>query len=122
MNKGRKWGVPVFVLVMLIFVFFMGAYPILRSGLDFTLEDTARSLETSRGRERKQQHEYDEVVAELPLVRAELEETAPKAEAAQETVKQLKEERKKLRERKKELTEKAKSAENEAGAAGTGAE
>ena len=98
--------------VMLAFSLFMAACVFARASLDFQLEDTARSLETSRGRERKQQHEYDEVTAELPLVRAELEELQPRADAAAEEVRTLKEERKRLRAEKKELEQAAESPES----------
>lgn len=103
----------IFVLVMLLFSVAMLAYVPLRARLDFQLDDVARSLDTSRGRERKQQYEYDEVTAQLPLTQAELDEVGPQAEKAAETVRQLKDERKKLREEKKTLEEAA-----EAGDAG----
>ena len=67
------------------------------------LEDVQKSLETSQGRERKQQHEYDETVAAIPETEAELERIRPLAEAAKDEVKALKDERKKLRQEKKEL-------------------
>ena len=79
--------------------------------LDFRTEEAIRSLETSRGRERKQQFEYDEVTAQIPLTRAELEETLPRAEAASRTVEELKAERKRLREEKKRLTQDAENGE-----------
>ena len=70
------------------------------------------SLETSQGRERKQQHEYDETVAAIPETEAELEQILPLCEEAKEEVKALKEERKTLRKEKKEL-ESSESSESE---------
>ena len=93
----------VFAAVMLAFSVFLAASVILRADLDFQLQDTAVSLDTSRGRERKQQYEYDEVCEELPRTRAELEAVQPEAQEAAETVQQLKDERKALRAEKKEL-------------------
>ena len=101
-----------FVLVMLVFCAAMAFFAIERASLDFSLEDVQRSLETSQGRERKQKHEYDETAAQLPLTRAELEETLPRAEAAAEETARLKAERKRLREEKKEL-EAARTAQEE---------
>lgn len=95
----------IFVAVMLCFALFMAAEVLTRSRLDFQLDDLARSLETSKGRERKQQYEYDQVTEELPRTRAELAEAEPRAEAAKQTVAELKEERKRLRNEKKELEE-----------------
>ena len=55
------------------------------------------------GRERKQQAEYDETVASIPLVEAELEQVLPQTAAAKAEGKALKTERKALRSEKKEL-------------------
>ncbi len=98
------------VAVLLFFCAAMAFFTVIRGQLDFRLEDTARSLETSRGRERKQQAEYDEAAEALPRTREELETVRPLAQEASENVSRLKEERKQLREEKKRL---------EAGAGGT---
>ena len=103
MKTRLNWIARLFVAVMLCFSLLMAGFVVARSRLDFTLEDTARSLETSQGRERKQQKEYDEVVEQLPKTRAELAEIQPQADEAAETVRQLKEERKRLRAEKKAL-------------------
>ena len=103
MRKTPAWLVRLFLGVMVFFCLFLTAFVLLRANLTFQLADLSLSLETSRGRERKQQVEYDQVQAKLPLTRAELEETQPLADAAVETVRQLKEERKGLRAEKKEL-------------------
>ncbi|MBR2822406.1 MAG: hypothetical protein IKE24_01765 [Clostridia bacterium] len=103
MNRRGKSLVWLFTLVMLLFSLGMALWVPLRARLDFQLADIRLSLETSRGRERKQQAEYDMVMEELPRVRAELAEAQPRAEAAAEEVKALKETRKALREKKKAL-------------------
>lgn len=100
----RKSVLPVlFFLVMLICVLFIAWYLPSVQNLRFRVEDVRKSLETSQGRERKQQHEYDETVEAIPETEAELEQIRPLTEAAKEEVKALKEERKKLRKEKKEL-------------------
>ena len=102
MNRREKVLAGVFVLVMLAFGVLLAAWVPLRAALDFSIADISLSLETSRGRERKQQMEYDQVLEALPLVREELAEIQPQAEAAAEQVRLLKEERKALRARKKQ--------------------
>ncbi len=103
MEKGDRALMWVFACVMLVFCFFLSWYVLSRGEMDFRLADIELSLETSYGRERKQQYEYDEVTEKLPLTRAELEETKPLAEEAEAAVRALKEERKALREEKATL-------------------
>ncbi len=91
----------LFTAVMLAFVIFLVWYLPSVGQLRFQLSDAELSLETSRGRERKQQYEYDQTEAEIPEVRAELNEVQPRAEAASEEVAALKAQRKQLREEKK---------------------
>ena len=102
MKKGSAYAV-FFIVIMLICVLFIVWYLPAVSQRRFQLEDTQKSLETSLGRERKQQSEYDETVAALPEVDAELERVLPLTEVAKEEVKSLKKERKALRKEKKEL-------------------
>ena len=102
----RKSFLPVlFSLLMLICVLFIVWYLPSVGNLRFRLEDVQKSLETSQGRERKQQHEYDEAVSALAEAKEELEMIRPQAEAAAETKKVLKEERKALKQEKKDLEE-----------------
>ncbi len=108
-DKVLTW---VLTCVMLVFCLFLGWYIPSRGELDFQLADIELSLETSYGREKKQQFEYDEVTAELPLTRAELAETQPLADEAEAAVTALKEERKALRAEKKALEEARKEKEN----------
>ena len=77
------------------------------SSLQSSVSETRQNLETSRGRERKQLDEYNKAVADLPLVKAELENTAPLAAEAEQLVSDLKARRKELRQEKKVLEEKA---------------
>lgn len=93
----------VFVLIMILCVLFIIWYLPAVGELRFRLQDVQKSLETSYGRERKQQHEYDEAVASLPVIQEELDRILPLAEAATEEVQALKEQRRQLREQKKEL-------------------
>jgi len=103
MKTARSVFPVVFSLIMLICVLFLIWYLPAVSERRFQLEDIQKSLETSQGRERKQQHEYEETVAAIPEVQAELDRVLPLAEAAQQEVKSLKAERKTLREQKKVL-------------------
>ncbi len=117
MGKTDKVLTWVFACVMLAFCLFLAWYLPGRAERDFQMADVELSLETSYGRERKQQYEYDEVTRELPLTRAELAETQPLADAAAEEVKALKAERKALRTEKAEL-EAARKQDGEAGKEG----
>ena len=92
-----------FTFVMLICVLFIVWYLPSVSQRRFQLTDIQKSLETSLGRERKQQSEYDETVSAIPVVEAELEQVLPQTEALKAEVKALKKERKALRNEKKEL-------------------
>ena len=110
-RKSHRRFAALFTAGMLLFCACMTAFTVMRGSLDFQWEDLNRSLETSYGRERKQQAEYDQVSEELPLTRAELEETQPLADAAAARVTQLKAERKQLRAEKKALEEALKEEE-----------
>ena len=103
MKKTDPFLPVAFSLLMLIFVLFIVWYLPSINRLRFSLQDTVKSLETSRGRERKQQYEYDEAESALPQVQEELDRILPLCEAAKLEVKALKEERKKLRNERKEL-------------------
>jgi predicted nucleic acid-binding Zn-ribbon protein len=94
------------VVFLFVFAAFMVWYIPSMSSLQTKITDTRQSLETSRGRENKQQDEYDKAVADLPVIKAELAEKAPLAEAAEQEVTELKARRKELRQEKKALEEK----------------
>lgn len=104
----------VCVLILFFFAVFMAWYLPSMSTLAAKTADIRQSLETSRGRENKQQAEYDKAVEQLPQVQAELLEKQPLAAEAEEKVTALKVRRKELRAEKKELEEKlAGTAENQ---------
>ena len=103
MQKSDRTLIWLFTAVMLAFCLFLVWFIPTRASLDFSLSDIDKSLETSYGRERKQQAEYDAVTTELPRVRAELEAIQPQADAAAADVAALKEARKTLRAEKAEL-------------------
>ena len=102
--KNRHSPFPViFVSVMLLCVLFMIWYlPAMKERL-FMLQDVQQSIVTSQGRERKQQYEYDETVAAIPDVQAELDRVIPLEEEADQVVQSLKDERRELRQKKKDL-------------------
>ena len=101
--KSRSFLPLLFSVVMLICVFFLIWYMPAVSERRFQLEDMLKSLETSQGRERKQQHEYEETASLIPETDAELERIIPQSEAAEAEVRKLKQERKMLRKEKEEM-------------------
>ena len=106
MNRRKSVFPVIFVLVMFLCVLFISWYLPAVSGLRYRLQDAKVSLETSQGRERKQQHEYDETVKALSEAKEELDRVQPLADKAADEKKNMKEERKQLRQEKKELEEK----------------
>jgi len=103
--KQHRFFPLFFTVVMLVTVLFLAWYIPSVCERRFQLEDVRKSLETSQGRERKQQYEYDKVLEEIPEVQAELDRIQPVKEAAEKEMKDLKSQRKKLRAEKKELEE-----------------
>ena len=101
--KKRSWISLLFTLVMLLFVAFIVWYLPAVHEITFQIQDVQKSLETSQGRERKQQREYDETAAAIPEIQAELDRIIPQSESAKQEAQSLKEERKKLRKEKDEL-------------------
>ena len=95
----------VFVFVALLFSFFMAWYIPSYASLQSRMEETALSLETSRGRENKQQYEYDQVAEEIPQIRQKISQTVPLSEVKESLVLELKSKRKELRNEKKKLEE-----------------
>ncbi len=89
----------VFFLFSVFMIWYLPSMSSVRSKAD----ETRRNLETSIGREGKQQDEYDKAVAELPLVLEELKEKEPLAEKAEQTVSDLKARKKELIAEKKKL-------------------
>ena len=103
MKSGTTWLIRLFGAGMLAFALLMAAWVPLRADMDFRLADTALSLETSRGRERRQTMEYNQVKTDLPAAQAALSELQPQADAAAGEVQDLKDRRKELRDEKKAL-------------------
>ena len=100
----------VFFFAFSVFmIWFVPSYASVRS----KISETRRELDLSRGREAKQQAEYDSALAELPLILAELEEKNPVADEAEEALAELKARKKELRMQKQEL-EKAPETQPEA--------
>lgn len=103
MNQKKPVFPVVFVLVMVLCVLFIIWYIPALSDMRYRLKDAEISLETSQGRERKQQHEYEETVTALAEAREELARVQPLADQASDEKNALKEERKLLKQEKKEL-------------------
>ena len=114
MNKNRSRILAAcFTLILLFCVLFLAWYAPSASRRTFDLNDIEKSLETSKGRERKQQNEYNDVVAEIPVIREKIDQIKPDLAAAELENKELKAERKELRARKKELEEMLKQSDLE---------
>ena len=111
--KNRSFLPVFFSIVMILCVLFIVWYLPSVSERRFQLEDIRKSLETSQGRERKQQYEYDETVSAIPEAESELEQLIPLTEAAENEVKELKKERKNLRNEKTELESSSSSGNEE---------
>jgi len=94
-----------FAMIMLLFVLFVLWYIPSESSLRFQLQDVSKSYETSQGRERKQQKEYDDAASAIPETESAIASIRPLADAAQHEVSELKAQRKKLRNEKAELEE-----------------
>ena len=99
----------IFLAFTIFMIWFVPSYASVR----LRISETRRDLELSRGREAKQQAEYDSAVAELPLILSELEEKNPAADKAEEALAALKARKKELRMQKQEL-EKAAAQHTEA--------
>ena len=97
MQRMPGWFGAVFVTVMLLTCAILCWYAASQYQLRFQVADLTLSLDTSRQREVKQQYEYDQVVAEIPLVQAQVAELEPQAAAAQAIEKDLRAQRKALR-------------------------
>jgi len=104
MQRMPGWFRAVFVTVMLITCATLCWYAASQYQLRFQVADLSLSLDTSRQREAKQQYEYNQVVAELPLVEAQVAQLEPQAAAAQAIEKELRAQRKALRAENAELS------------------
>ena len=109
-NRNQLFSV-CFVCVLFIFAAFMAWYIPSMSSVLAKTEETRSNLSTSRGRENRQQDEYDKAAAELPLILDQAAEKKPLAEEAEKQVNELKLRRKALRAEKQALEEKLAEAE-----------
>ncbi len=102
-----KKRTSVFVIFCTVFFFsfsaFMAWFIPSYSSVRSKINETYQMLDMSRGREAKQQAEYDSAVTEFSLKLAELEELNPLADEAEEALAGLKARRKELRLQKQEL-------------------
>lgn len=87
----------IFIVGMLAFCVFMAWHTWTVYGLRFQVEDLSLTLETNSQRVRKQQYEYDQVVAALPETQAQLTLVQPDSDAMVQAVDELKDQRKALR-------------------------
>lgn len=105
------WFRGLFIAVMLAVCVLLAYQAVERVRLQASVDDLLIQLETSRGREARQTHEYEEVMAALPLVQEELERIAPLAEAAQQQEAELRQQRKDIRAENSALQEQIAAAE-----------
>ena len=105
MNTSARWFTILFVVIMAVTCLWIIVWVPVNALLDFRLSEAAMDLETSQGRERKQDYEYAQVSETLPLTQQELAEAGPRAELLLEEVTELKARRKELRAEKKRLEE-----------------
>ena len=101
----RRMFAALFTVLMLAACACVAVFCVEEALLDSREAELNQALETAKGRERKQQSEYDAVVAAIPVAEASLSDLAPQAEAAQTEVTALKAERKTLRAEQSALTE-----------------
>ncbi len=106
MQRMPGWFRAVFITVMFFTCAILCWYAASQYQLQFQIADLSLSLETSRGREIKQQYEYDQVAAQLPLVEEQVALLEPQAAAAQAVEKELRAQRKTLRAENAELAQK----------------
>lgn len=97
MQRLPGWLRAVFIAVMFFTCAVVCWYAASQYELRFQIADLTLSLDTSRQREVKQQYEYDQVVAELPIVQAQVAQMEPLAAAALATETDLRAQRKALR-------------------------
>ena len=105
-----RWFRALFVVTMLLISLLLFWYAPLQVNLHFQLEDLALSLDTSRQREAKQQYEYDQVAAQLPITQAELALLQPQADDAAARETELRTQRKTLRTQQADITQQLEAA------------
>lgn len=91
------WFRGVFVTVMLLVCAWLAFFAVDQARLKAQIADLTISLEMSRGREARQNHEYDEASAALPLALEKLAQIEPLAQEAKEKEAALRQQRKDIR-------------------------
>ncbi len=99
-----KWFRALVVAVLLAACLTVATQLPRQTKLTAQKEQLALDVENTEKRLAKQQLEYDQALAELPLLQAELDEVAPKAAAIYETEQALRAQRKALRAEAKEVS------------------
>ncbi len=113
MQRMPGWFKAVFVAVMFLTCAVLAWYAVSQYDLRFQVADLTLSLDTSRQREVKQQYEYNQVAAELPVVLAQVADMEPLAAAAVATETDLRAQRKALRSENAALLEQLEAAQAE---------
>ncbi len=87
-----------FLALVLLAASFCALYGMVHNmGLNGQIAQTRNDIAIEQGKTRKQQAEYDQYTAELPIAKAEFEQLEPQAKAATGLIDSLKAERKALR-------------------------
>ena len=107
MKKSTSFFTVFRAVFFFVFAAFMFWFIPSSASLRSEIAKTQQELELNRGREAKQQYEYDKAVEELPLKLAELEKIKPQADEAEQVVAGLKARKKELLAQKKELEDNA---------------
>ncbi|MBQ7304834.1 MAG: hypothetical protein IJW85_01360 [Clostridia bacterium] len=110
------WFKAVFTAVMFLTCAVLAWFAASQYELRFQVADLTLSLDTSRQREVKQQYEYNQVSAELPVVLAQVADMEPLAAAAVATETDLRAQRKALRSENAALLEQAEALQAEVAA------
>ena len=87
----------LFIAVMLAVCVLLACFAVEQVRLRAQIADLTLSLETSRGREARQNYEYENALAALPTVQEELARVAPLAEEAKALENDLRQQRKDIR-------------------------
>lgn len=105
MQRMPGWFRAVFVTVMFLTCTVLCWYAVSQYDLRFQINDLTLSLDTSHQRTAKQQYEYEQVIAQLPVVQEQVTQMEPQAAAIQAVEKDLRAQRKALRAENEALTQ-----------------
>lgn len=110
-----RWFAALCVAVLLLCSALVTFFLFQQSAASAAIADLQGQLKIKQGQLRKQQMEYDEYLAALPLVQAELAEIQPQADAAYAWEQDLRAQRKTLRAENAALSEELTALQSEAG-------